>query len=40
MTSGYQVIINKEYLNLIHSIKNKTGLNISKIVSICFQLPG
>jgi hypothetical protein len=36
-TKGYQIIINKDYLTLLYSIKNQTGLTISQIVSICFQ---
>lgn len=37
-TKGYQIIILKKYINLIHWIKNRTGLTVSQIVNICLVL--
>ncbi|MEH7440679.1 endonuclease, partial [Neobacillus drentensis] len=37
-TKGYQVILDESSCYTIESIKNRTGLTTSKIISICFKL--
>lgn len=37
-TKGYQIVINEQDFTLLHSIKNQTGLTMSQIITICFEI--
>jgi hypothetical protein len=37
-TKGYQVVINAKYNNPIQMVRNRTGLTVSQVITICFML--
>lgn len=37
-TKGYQIVINEQDFPLLHSIKNHSGLTMSQIITMCFEI--
>jgi hypothetical protein len=37
-TKGYQIVINDKYVNLLQMLRNRTGLTVSQVITVCFML--